>query len=295
VIRDRTRGAIALVVVTALWGVSFPLVGEAVDGRSQGQVLYFLFLRFGLASLAFLPLAGALREATRQAGSAAWGRAFSLGAVLFCGFYLQSIGLQYTTPSRCAFITMLSVPMVPLLAAVWKRRAPSSVHLLGSIFAVLGVSLVLAPGGDLRPNLGDGLTFVSAFFFALGILVLESITRRTPLLIVASGQIFGVALLCGLALGVVPLELPEEWPGLWLGVGVTGIVCTSLALALMTWGQARVSAELAAIIFALEPIFAALFVWIYLGEALGPLQGLGGGIVFASVVWAARQPEKNPV
>ena len=288
--RERTRGAIALVIVTALWGVSFPLVGEAVDGRSQGQVLYFLFLRFSLASVAFLPLAGNLRDATRKAGWHAWKLSFLVGAILFLGFYLQTWGLQHTTPSRCAFITMLSVPLVPLLSGIVHRRAPSRIHVLGSLFAVCGVGLVLAPGGDLRPNFGDGLTLLGAILFAVEILMLEYVTRRAPTVIVAVGQIVGAALFCALTLVFVPLEIPAEWPGLWVGVGVTGIVCTTLALGGMTWGQARVSAEVAAVIFALEPIFAAVFVWIYLGEALGPMQLVGGAIVFASVVWAARVP-----
>ena len=287
---DRSRGALALVATTALWGISFPLVGDVVEGRTQGQLLYFLALRFALATVAFLPLAPVLLRATREAGWRAWAASLGIGVVLFAGFYLQTWGLMYTTPGRSAFITVLSVPMVPLFAAVLHRRRPSPVHLAASAVATGGIGLVLAPGGELEPNLGDLLTLLSAVAFALEILLLEVATRRAPTSIVAVGQIAGVGLVAGLALLVVPLELPTEWPGLWRGVGVTGLLCTTLALGLMTWGQARVRAEVAAVLFALEPVFAALFEWLFYGAGLGPWQLSGAGIVFASVVWAARVP-----
>ncbi len=290
---ERGRGILVLISITALWGISFPLVGEVVDGRTQGQVLYFLFLRFGLASLGFLPIARPLWRATKRAGLGAWAVAILVGCVLFCGFYLQTWGLQHTSASRCAFITMLSVPMVPLLAAIQHRRAPSKVMMIGAGLATIGTGLVLAPQGALQPNFGDALTLGSAFFFALEILLLEWATRRAPTSIIAAGQILGVALLAGLACLVVPFDLPDQWPGLATGVLVTGLVCTTLALGGMTWGQARVKAEVAAVIFTLEPIFASLFVWLYLGVAMTPLQILGGTIVFGSVAWATRAQESN--
>lgn len=290
---ERTRGVLALVLVTALWGISFPLVGEAVEGRTSGQVLFFLFLRFGLATLSFLPVSRAVVRKARGAGFLPWGLSLGIGALFFAAFFLQSLGLQHTSPSRSAFVTVLSVPMVPFLAALVHRRALSRVHVAASLVATLGIGLVLAPGGQLAPNRGDWLTLASAGIFAVEILFLEYVTRRAPTLIVTVGQIGGVALFAGLALLFVPFEMPESWPGLTQGVVVTGIVCTTFALGGMTWGQARVGAEVAAVIFALEPIFAALFVWFHVGEGLGPLQSVGGLIVFAAVAYSARIPVRS--
>lgn len=287
---ERSRGVLVLVAVTALWGISFPLVGDVVEGRTRGQVLLFLFLRFGLATLSFLPVARPILRKARGAGARPWLLSLAIGALFFVAFFLQSLGLQHTTPSRSAFVTVLSVPMVPFLGALLHRRAPSPVHLVASLLATLGIGLVLAPGGELEPNRGDWLTLASAAVFAVEILLLEYVTRRAPTLIVAFGQIAGVALFSGLALLFVPLELPEAWPGLATGVVVTGLVCTTLALGGMTWGQARVGAEVAAVIFALEPVFATLFVWLLIGQGLGPLQSVGGLVVFGAVAWSARVP-----
>ena len=280
--RERT-GAWVLVLVTLMWGVSFPLVGDVVAERTVGQMLVFLALRFLVASLAFLPLYPRIFGAASGRGLVPWGYSLVLGSLLFGGFLLQTIGLKYTTPSRSAFITMLSVPMVPFLAAMWHRRRPSHVHVLGSLVATLGVAIILAPGGDLAPNLGDWLTLIASVFFAVEILALERATRRAPSITLAFGQIAGVGVLAGLALLFVPFEIPDPWPGLVRGVGITGIVCTTMALGAMTWGSARVRAEVAAVIFALEPIFAALFEWLLQGRAMTGLQWVGGIVVVLAV------------
>jgi drug/metabolite transporter (DMT)-like permease len=116
------------------------------------------------------------------------------------------------------------------------------------------------------------------------------VARRSPTLPIAFGQIAVTALLALLVLPFLPFEWPQTWPGLWPAVGVTGLVCTTIALGLMVWGQARVPAEAAAVVFALEPIWAALFEWLYMGTSLGPMQWSAGVLVVGSVVLAARAP-----
>ncbi|MEO2092630.1 MAG: DMT family transporter [bacterium] len=293
--RERA-GALALVVVTISWGVSFPLVSDAVTGRSGGQLLIFLGLRFLLASLAFLPIMGRVIAAGAGHGARPWLFSLVIGALLFAAFYLQTLGLKYTTPSRSAFVTMLSVPMVPFLAAFMSGRRLSRVHVAGSILAIIGVALVLAPEGRVNPNRGDLLTLGSAFFFAVEILMIEYATRRAPALCLAFGQIAAAALFFGLALLIVQPIWPAEWPGLMLGVGVTGIVCTTFALGLMTWGGARVRAELAAVIFALEPVSAAFFEWALQGRAMVLSQWVAGLVVVAAVAGSSYfgAPEENP-
>ncbi|MFT7669784.1 MAG: drug/metabolite transporter (DMT)-like permease [Planctomycetota bacterium] len=284
---NRGAGIAALVMTTALWGVSFPLVEVAVAGVSHAQILFFLFLRFGLASLLFLPMTRVLVRSSKGLGLRPWLLAFCIGVLFFVGFYLQTWALQHTDASRSAFITVLSVPMVPFMMAMLQRRAPSRVHVIGSMLAIFGIGLLLAPEGDLAPNFGDWLTLASAFIFAIEIILLSYVTRRAPVSIIAFAQIASVALITGCVLPFVNLELPEEWPGLFEGVVITGIFCTTLALGGMTWGQARVRAETAAVIFALEPVFTVIFVWFLMDRGMSSLQALGGLIVFGAVVYSS--------
>lgn len=287
-------GASALVLVTALWGITFPLVGGAVSGRGAGAIVLFLALRFGLATLAFLPVLRPLLRAARGRGWAPWRDSALVGVLLFAGFALQTFGLVHTSPARSAFLTMAAVLFVPFLAALEHRRRPSRAHVLGCLGALVGLAIVMSPGGEFRPNLGDWLTLGCALLFALHIVALERVTRRSPALPIAVGQIATVALLALLALPFVGLEWPDPWPGLWPAVGVTGVLCTTVALGLMVFGQARVPAEVAAVIFALEPIWATLFEALHLGTSLGPGQWAAGLLVVASVAWASRAPVPGP-
>lgn len=291
------RGGIpALLLATALWGITFTVIGGAVEGRRPGELFFFLALRFSLASLAFLPWLPAILRQARGRGLAPWLDAARVGVLLFLSFLLQTLGLLHTTPSRSAFVTSLSVLFVPFIAAYLARRRPSPVHLWASLLALLGLAVVLAPDGHPQPNLGDWLTLACALVFAFEIVVLEQAAGRTPLGILALGQIATVALLSGLCLPFSGLGLDDlqarlvgdEWPELMPAVAVTGVLCTTVALGLVTWGQARLRAETVAILFALEPLWAALFEWLWTGATLTPIQWAGGVLVIVAVLLAAR-------
>ncbi|HJO26017.1 MAG TPA: DMT family transporter [Planctomycetota bacterium] len=293
----RRRGGVpALFLATALWGVTFTVIGGAVQGRDTGDLLIFLTLRFSLATLAFLPWLPAILRQARGRGAAPWIDAAKVGVLLFASFLLQTLGLVHTTPSRSAFVTSLSVLFVPFIAAWLARRKPSRLHLYASLLALAGLAVVLAPDGRPEPNLGDWLTFACAVVFAFEIVVLEGAAARSPLGILALGQIATVALLAGLCLpfcGVGLADLAtsvtgDGWPELLPAVAVTGVLCTTVALGLVTWGQARLRAETVAILFALEPLWAALFEWLWTGSGLTPIQWFGGALVIVAVCLAAR-------
>jgi len=288
--QNERGGVPMLVLVTALWAVSFPLIGGIMDKDDSENEFVFLSLRFALATLAFLPIAPIVRRQSVGRGLLPWILGGILGVLLFFGYWTQTVGLKYTTPSRSAFVTMLSVPLVPILAALTYRRRPLFVHLAGSALAVAGVGLVLAPGGSFEPNRGDWWTLACAAIFSVEILIMASFARRAPAAVLTFAMIAAVALCSFLGLGITDGKQPAFDTEFWIAVGVTGIVCTTLAMGGMTWAQGRISAETAAIVFALEPVFAAVFEYIYLGHGMNRLQWGGGAIVVLAVAWTARAP-----
>ena len=285
------RGGVPmLVLVTALWAVSFPLIGGIMEDNADENEFVFLALRFALATAALAPIAPVIRRQALGRGLLPWIFGAILGVLLFFGYWTQTVGLKYTTPSRSAFVTMLSVPLVPILAALMFRRRPSMVHLAGSALAVGGVGLVLAPGGAFEPNRGDWWTLACAAVFAVEILLMASFARRAPAAVLTFAMI-GTVMLCSfIGLGITDGARPTFDTEFWIAVGVTGIVCTTLAMGGMTWAQGRISAETAAIVFALEPVFASVFEYLYLGEGMNRLQWGGGAIVVLAVAWTARAP-----
>jgi drug/metabolite transporter (DMT)-like permease len=288
--QSQRGGVPMLVLVTALWAVSFPLIGGVMGKNPAENEFIFLSLRFALATLAFLPILGVVRRQALGRGLLPWIHGAILGVLLFFGYWTQTVGLKFTTPSRSAFVTMLSVPLVPILAALWHRRRPSFVHVAGSALAVLGVGLVLAPEGSFEPNRGDFWTLVCAGVFAFEILIMASFARVGPPAVLTVSMIATVALCSFLGLAVVSGDRPDFDTEFWVAVGVTGIVCTTLAMGGMTWAQGRISAETAAIVFALEPVFAGFFEFLYLGKGMNALQWSGGAVVVLAVAWTARAP-----
>ena len=280
---DRTeRAALAdgvLVVVTAIWGASFVVVQDALK---LADPFTFLVLRFTLAAalLTVLDWRSLANRRLLVTGAA-------LGALLFVGFVTQTAGLQFTTPSRSGFLTGLSVVLVPFVGLVLFRKWPSPPVLFGVALAVAG--LWLLTGGMSSSSgptaKGDLLTIACAVAFAFYIVLLEPaarVHRSTPLVAV---QLWVVTLLALVALPFVPRHLDAS-PAFWWAVAYTGVLSTAVCLLAQTWAQARTSAVRAALVFALEPVFAAVFSVALGRERLGTRELAGGTLIVLGIVAA---------
>lgn len=270
------RAELALVAVAFVWGASFTLVKDAL-----GEITphWLLCLRFTVAFLAL----GAVGRLAR-ADAATWAIGLGLGALLYVGFALQTVGLQYTTPAKSAFVTGLYVFLVPVAERVlYGRRIPAALG-VAVLLAAVGLFLLLHPGSLEDLNYGDVLTLACAVAFALHIAVLGRYAPRLPARELAALQLLGVALLAG------PLALAVESPRLeysafvWAVVLFLGLGCSSFAIGVQTWAQRRTSASRTALIFALEPVFAVVFSVAVHGERLSQGEWLGGTLMVAGVM-----------
>jgi drug/metabolite transporter (DMT)-like permease len=273
------KGELTLLVVAALWGTTFVVVKGALGTWPPFALLAGRFL------LATLVLAPVLVRPAAWKGGAAW-RGAVLGALFFVGFGLQTLGLAITTPARSAFYTSLSVPMVPVLGIVLLRRSVRSGTLLAMGLGAAGAFLLSGRGvgDDLRT--GDLLTVASAGAFALQILLLGEFTRRSPVAALAGVEFATAALLftvAALVLGQGPPPGAASHPGAILYLG---LVATALTLFLQMVGQRWTTANRAAFVLALEPVFATLFAWLARGDRLAPSE-IGGGVLIVSASLAA--------
>ncbi len=264
------RADLALTGIVLVWGTTFVVVQEALRDVST---LLFLTLRFTLAAVV---LAIVFRRI-------AWNRAVLRGGVLcgvalFLGFVLQTAGLRYTTPSKSAFITGSSVVLVPLLAAVFERRPPRRIEVAGVALAALGMALLTLDFGELAMGYGDLLTLACAVSYAVHILLVGHYSRRVGYRGLAVVQVATAAVLAGAgALGVEPAYV--RWSAGMIGaVALTGVLATALAFSVMAWAQQHTSATHTALIFALEPVFAALFSFLVVGEVLSA-RAIGGAVM----------------
>jgi drug/metabolite transporter (DMT)-like permease len=251
----RWQADLVLAVISLIWGATFVIVKAALPDIST---VYFLFLRFALASLCMLAV---FASAFRRTNSPAFWRGLRGGAVcggfLWLGYILQTVGLRYTTPGRSAFLTCLYIVLVPPISATIERRRPKLGELAGLAIAAAGMFLLTIPrlGRGSPISRGDLLTIACAVAFAFQIVMVGLYSQRESFESVAFGQIACAAVLSGICL---PFEPPHAiWTrSVIFAIVVTGVFATALAFALQAWAQQRTTATRTALLFALEPVFA---------------------------------------
>jgi len=270
---------LSLLILTLLWGTSFLVVHDTVIGTSVGVflVLRFLVATVGAAVVVWVrkekPTPGVLRDGAL------------LGLTLFAGFLFQTEGLRFTTPARSGFLTGLSVLIVPILERVLRHRRVAPRAWLGVVLAFVGLGILAEPIGALAPevHLGDLLTVACAVAFSFQILYTSERTHGHSLGLLTLIQVATTGIL---SLAILPFETPAlaRTPAFVASLAYTGLVTTTLAYLVQNWAQRRVSATRAAILFTMEPLFAAVVSHVVGGEPLGPELLLGGGLIILGVL-----------
>lgn len=268
----------ALILVTAVWGITFVQVKDAVE---LYPLLAFLAVRYVIATAALAPLA------VRRLGG--FGReGFVAGAVLggliALGIGLQTAGLERTTVTSTGFITGLYVLFTPLLGlALFRTPIPRSLW-GGVALALIGLALLSGvPQGSGR---GDLLVLISAFVQAFHIVMVERYANRFDVFALTFVQVAVAAVAFGaVSLAFEELTVPRGWT-VWSALIVTGLFAVAFAYVVQVWAQRRVSATRIAIVFSLETVFAGLFGYLLAGDRLGALGFAGCAAIFAGIVVA---------
>lgn len=280
--RPRLGADLGLVLVTAIWGLTFPAIRTAVtEGASP---LLFVGVRFLLASLLLAPFAWpALRRHRREL----LGPGLVLGLTLGGGYAMQTIGLTTTTASKSGFLTGTAVVMVPFLDRLLRGvPVPRSALLSGSI-ALFGIYLLSGLAGPtelLRAEAGDLWTLGGALSYAAYMVLLQDRLVRFEHRALLFSQLVFVAVA---SLLLAPLT---ETPHLSASLRVWGAILFCAVFATIGTGllhqrcQGLTTPSRAALIFSLEPLFAAAFSALLLGEALGVRAAMGGGLIVLGVL-----------
>jgi drug/metabolite transporter (DMT)-like permease len=272
---------LALVAVTAVWGVTFVQVKDALE---LYPLFAFLAVRFAIAALVLgVPAARRMRTLGRHG----WVAGSALGLLLALGYGLQTAGLERTTVSSAGFITGLYVVFTPLLALVLFRTRVGGAVWVGVALAVVGLGMLSGVGaGD---PLGDLLVLLGSAAYSVQIVLMERYAPRYDAIAFTQAEMLaafaGFAIVAG-ALGQV--EVPHGWT-VWGALLVTGILASALAFLVQTWAQRRTSATRTALAFALEPVWAGIFGFWLAGDRLGALGWGGCALIMAGIVVA--EPE----
>jgi len=272
------RATVALVAVTAVWGVTFVQVKDAV---AIYPLFAFLAVRFAIAGCT-LAVPGARR--LRSLGRRGLRAAIVAGGLIGAGYALQTAGLERSSVSSTGFITGMSVVLTPVLALVLFRIRAGRTAWTGVVLATAGLALLA--GVHRGSALGDVLVLASAAVYALQIVLMERYAPRYDAVAFTLVEMLAAfAGLLAIALARGELSVPRGWT-VWGALVVTGVFASALAFLVQTWAQRRASATQTAVAFSLEPVWAAFFGFTLAGDRLGVAGWCGcaailGGIAIA--------------
>ncbi|RIW33082.1 DMT family transporter [Bacillus salacetis] len=278
----------SLLSVAFIWGTTFVIIQNAI---STLPPFAFNTVRFTLGGLSLL-----LLLLIKSKGRISFQRSsllpgVILGCFLYAGYAFQTFGLLYTTPAKAGFITGLSVVLVPLLSFAILRHKPRTAAAAGALSAVLGLYL-LAAGHAQSLNLGDLLVMICAFGFALHIIFTDKYSKAASALQLTIIQILTVA-----GLSSISMLLYEDWQGalaistllnpeVLSALLITALLATSAAYLIQTAAQRHTTPARVAVILTMEPVFAAIFSYIWIGEELTPIAATGCLLIFLGMLMA---------
>jgi len=285
------RAEAALVVNTIIWGATFVVVKQAL--RDVSPIL-FLALRFTLATVVLLVLFRGSWSHPRNPRWSLAGGALA-GVFLFSGYAFQTIGLQFTTAPKSAFLTGLTAVMTPLLAAAVYRNRPRAQEIGGVLLATCGMALMTLPGATLAMNRGDLLTVCCAACYSAHILTLSRYSATASFELLATAQI-GISALLAWSL-FRGMETPHiRWTlAVWVAIVVTGLFATALAFTFQAWAQRYTTSTRTALIFMLEPVFAWITSYLLTGETLSARAAAGAGLILAGILVVELKPASGAI
>ena len=267
------RALLALVAVTAIWGVTFVQVKDALE---LYPLFAFLAVRFAIATLVLAPV-GRTEAPRRRLGAGG-----ALGLLLALGYALQTAGLQRTTVSSAGFVTGLYVVFTPLFAyALFRIRVGRSV-LVGVGLSVVGLALLAGVGvGD---PVGDLLVLAGSAAYSLQIALMERyappLRRRRVHLRRDARRLPRVRRDRRRARRPRAAQRSTRLGALL----VTGVFASALAFLVQTWAQRRLSAARTALAFAMEPVWTAFFGYWLAGDRLGVVGWTGAALIMLAIV-----------
>ncbi|HUO33487.1 MAG TPA: DMT family transporter [Candidatus Acidoferrum sp.] len=286
-LNKRMLADLALLFCALIWGATFVAVKDALADVS---VFVYLAVRFAIAAAAvgliFWRTVREIRLPTMWAG-------IQIGFFMLGGYAFQTTGLEFTTPSKAAFITGSSVVIVPLLLAAFGRGRVNAWIWTGAVLALAGLYFLTIPKGEGLGGLnrGDPIVFGGAVMFALHIIFISRYVGKHSAVALSFVQISTTAVVAALALPFLS-EMGYEVPQLRLtgtvifATLVTALGSTAIGFTFQNWAQQYTSPSHTAIFISLEPVFAILTSWVMASERLTGRLLFGAGLILLGILIA---------
>ena len=289
---NKYKGESALILTTLIWGGTFAIIKIALHSISP---MMFLTLRFTTAAILLLPF---VYKKLKKMDSYAFKGGLILGFLYFAGFAAQTMGLQYTSATKSGFITGTFIIFTPFFQIIMEKKMPGKGNVMGIALVILGLLFLSSKGihffdmfNELGSNfnVGDVLTLICAFFYALYIVYMDIISKKVDYMPLVFMQVAFTAV------GAILFGMVFQFTGVdqisfiinkdvILAVLYTSLLATIITTTLQTKYQKYTTPSKAGIIFSLEPIFAAIVAYFLLSEKISNFGYIGCIFIFCGLL-----------
>ncbi len=268
-----------IVLVALFWGSTYFLTKMAVE---ELEPFNLTALRFGTA---FIITALFFFKRIRNADRTVIKYSIILGVLAVIAVLSMTFGVQYTTASNAGFLISLSVVMIPLISVVVLKKKIKAKLLLSVILATIGI-VCLTLNEQLTINKGDILCILCAASFAVQVLIMERIPKTADSVAIGALQL-GITAVVNFILSffLENFTVPRDFK-VWGVIVILGVFCSAFCYIIQIYSLKNTSAIQAGIILSLEPVFSAIFAYIFLGELLSKQGYIGAILLFISVILA---------
>lgn len=272
-----------------IWGFAFVVVKNSLDYVSPIYMLAFRFTIAGvMLSLVFLKRMRHVTWTVLRHGAL-------VGAFLFAAYYLQTIGCDYTTAGKNAFLTTVYVVVVPFFGWILGKGKPDRYCVTAAFIAIAGIGL-LTLDGDFSINIGDGLTLACGILFAFQIIYIDQYTETDdPVLIAVLQMVFAAVyswITAAVTGGSFPIEALQN-SSVLISMLYLGLFSTMIAFLLQNVCQKYLRPATASLLMSTESVFGVLCSALFLHEVMSGRMAVGCALIFTAIVLNETKPGKN--
>ncbi|MCJ7647259.1 MAG: DMT family transporter [Candidatus Lokiarchaeota archaeon] len=268
----------AFIITTVLWGTSF-IITKTIT--KELPIFVYLTLRYSIAIIGIIPILYRFKGFNKKI---LYGGIIT-GILYFISIVFQTYGLQTTTAGKAGFITGLGTVLVPFMTwFAYKKKVKLRVW-IAVVLSTVGMGFLLLEG-ESGVFIGDMLVLVCAVFYAIFIVVNDNYVKKVDVYLFSFVQLATLSILC---LGSSFL-LSENWSissntiDFWLVMLYMGLIVTTVTFLFQNYGQQYLTPAKTAIIFTLEPVFAAFFGFLFGNELLSVFGLIGATIIFIALL-----------
>lgn len=272
----------SLFMVALIWGAAFIVVKNSLEYISP---LWLMAARFFVAaviiSAVFYKKLTLINRSSLIAGAIS-------GLFIYLAFAFQTIGIQYTTASKNALLTSAYVVLVPFIFWVMIKTKPKATQIAAAFSCFAGIAMLMYDGSFGNVNIGDILTLICGFLFAVQISLLGIYSKKHDTIVLTIVQMTVCAVI-SLAAALLFEDAPKHMNMQTAGsILYLGILSTCVAYLVQTVAQKYTTPSHASLIMSLECVIGCILSVIIFKDNFTPLMWVGSALTFGSVILSQR-------